>query len=138
MVDVRVKEMKILHKPSARVSGFSGSNKNRHHMTYSKTDQVLHFTNFLPVTKPKMSTLELRWTRLILCTTELYAPVLTDDSEATIQWHCEGSTLYIVMNNDRQEIDLRLEREMFDVKVGPTLVPINTFESSFHIAVSKC
>jgi len=111
----------ILHKPSLRVSGFfqGQSNPGSRDATWKcKPIKACLLQTSFPLQLLKMSTYELHWTRLILSTTELYATVANEENEATIQWHSEGSTLYIVMNNDRPEIDLRMESEMFDVKVG--------------------
>jgi hypothetical protein len=59
-----------------------------------------------------MSIDQLPWTNVILATTELHATLRKE----TLQWHTEGSTIYIVMEN-RPEMDLRMDWEVFDVQV---------------------
>jgi hypothetical protein len=61
-----------------------------------------------------MSTDQLPWTNVILATTELHAT--SGERKETLQWHTEGSTMYIVMEN-RPEIDLRMDWEVCDVQV---------------------
>ena len=60
-----------------------------------------------------MSTTSLPWTNVILATTELHA--LSEEPEM-VQWHSEGTTMFIVMAN-REEISLRMDQEIYDVKV---------------------
>jgi hypothetical protein len=59
--------------------------------------------------------MELQWAGMLLADTV----IITDEADAEVnivQWHTAGSTLYI-MCKDRQEIDLRLEREICEIQV---------------------
>jgi hypothetical protein len=62
-----------------------------------------------------MSTSDLSWTNVIMATTELHATGQNLRRE-TLQWHSEGSVLYIVMEN-RAEVDLRLDLEILEIQV---------------------
>ena len=62
-----------------------------------------------------MSTTSLPWTNIILATTELHA--IAGQRKETVQWHSEGTTMYIVVEN-REEIDVRIDREVFNVQVS--------------------
>jgi hypothetical protein len=62
-----------------------------------------------------MTTISLPWTNIILATTELHA-ISGNHEKEVLQWHSEGTTLYIVMEN-REEIDMRLDMEVFDFQV---------------------
>jgi hypothetical protein len=64
-----------------------------------------------------MSTTSLPWTNVILATTELYAAL---GEQEIVLWHSEGTTMFIVMVN-REEITLKMDQEIFDVKVCLTL-----------------
>lgn len=63
-----------------------------------------------------MSTLELPWAEL-----NLGGTLFEEDSSAplgsyVLQWHTAGCTLYVVCG-ERDEIDLRLDSEVFEIKV---------------------
>ena len=60
-------------------------------------------------------TYELPWTCVILASTHLYCDK-EDPESCIVQWHLAGETLYILLK-DKLEIDLRLEREIVDIKV---------------------
>ena len=65
-----------------------------------------------------------------MATTELHATAPNLRSE-TVQWHSEGSVLYIVMQN-RPEVDVRLDLEIQEVKVGVLLLqPLPPSQLSF-------
>lgn len=57
---------------------------------------------------------------MILANTQLHA-LSGELRQESIQWHSEGSVLYIVMEN-REEVDLRMDREIFDVRVCHVLL----------------
>jgi len=42
-----------------------------------------------------------------------------------VQWHSEGTTLYIVIEN-RLEMDVRMDMEVFDVQVSFTMMQEQT------------
>jgi hypothetical protein len=58
---------------------------------------------------------------MILASTALHAS--TSDGTEGMEWHSEGSVLYIVLQ-DREEIDLRIDREVFDVQVCAITIPV--------------
>jgi len=68
-----------------------------------------------------MATTRIPWTTIILATTALHAST-TDEGTEGIEWHSEGSVMYIVVQ-DRQEIDFRMDREMFEVQVCAISIP---------------
>jgi hypothetical protein len=60
-------------------------------------------------------TYELPWVEVVLASTHFYFS--EEDAESClVQWHAAGATLYILLK-DKLEIDLRMEREIVDVKV---------------------
>jgi hypothetical protein len=72
-----------------------------------------------------MSTTTLPWKSMILANTQLHA-LSGELRQESIQWHSEGSVLYIVMENQK-EVDLRMDREIFDVRVCHVLLSIATY-----------
>jgi hypothetical protein len=72
-----------------------------------------------------MSTTTLPWKSMILATTQLHA-LSGEVKQESIQWHSEGSVLYIVIEN-REEVDLRMDREIFDVRVCVVLLSMTTY-----------
>lgn len=62
-----------------------------------------------------MTTLELPWLDLYLGETHRFSEQW-DTASYVLQWHTAASTLYIVCK-DRREIDLRIEREIYEIKV---------------------
>jgi hypothetical protein len=61
---------------------------------------------------------ELNWVDIYLCSTHYYA---NSNSKANVvQWHTAGATLCIFVQ-DKPEIDLRLEREIVDIRVSVIL-----------------
>jgi hypothetical protein len=62
-----------------------------------------------------MTTLELPWLELYLGNTHFYSE-LRDPGSYVLQWHTAACTLYIV-GKDHHEIDLRVEREIYEIKV---------------------
>ena len=73
-----------------------------------------------------MSTLELPWLHLFLGSTCYYADE-SDPQSCSLQWHTAAATLYILVK-DKVEIDLRLEREITNIKVMfyPVYTPYHT------------
>jgi hypothetical protein len=63
-----------------------------------------------------MATHSLKWSRIILCTTVFHASIDKESNPPLLQWHTEGSNLYAMMS-DRPEIQLRMEREIYDLQV---------------------
>jgi hypothetical protein len=63
-----------------------------------------------------MSTVDLPWVKVSLSDTVYYATACKDKSAYALQWHSTASTLFI-MFKDRQEIDIRLDREVTEIQV---------------------
>lgn len=67
---------------------------------------------------------------MILATTELHNTSRVREKE-NLQWHSQGSVMYVLIDN-RQEIDFRMDREIYDFKVSSIWVaphsPITYFK----------
>ena len=64
-----------------------------------------------------MTTLELPWVELLLGSTHFQA-----DSEAplgsyVLEWHTAASTLYVMRGEQEAEVDLRLDSEVYEIRV---------------------
>jgi hypothetical protein len=62
-----------------------------------------------------MTTLELPWVDLYLGESNIYSEMLHPEPYV-LQWHTAGCTLY-VLSKGHAEIDLRVEREIYEIKV---------------------
>jgi hypothetical protein len=64
-----------------------------------------------------MSTVDIHWKELFMNTKRFVSSEnIADRGSFLVQWHTAASTLYIVHPN-RLEIDIRVEREVFEVHV---------------------
>lgn len=62
-----------------------------------------------------MTTLELPWIDLYLGESHFFSE-LRDPGSYVLQWHTAACTLYVLCK-DHPEIDLRIEREIYEIKV---------------------
>jgi hypothetical protein len=57
---------------------------------------------------------------MVLATTQLHA-ISQEHGKENLQWHSQGSVMYVVIQN-RQEMDFRMDREVYEFKVCSTFV----------------